>query len=320
MLEVMQLELTTVEHDELTQCEAVIERDLRTFVNVGNALLTIRDGRLYREDWGTWEEYCQERWGFTRSRAHRLIEAAQATGNLLPMGNIPTSERQARPLTQLSPDDQRIAWERAIETAPDSGITGAHVLRVVDEYRGGATAYNNHAISDTPGYDGDEWYTPQEYVDAVREVMGEIDLDPATCEAAQEQIQAKHCFTKDDNGLDHPWIGRVFLNPPYSMPLVEQFTGKAISEYDAGNAEEAIVLVNNCTDTRWFHKLLDRFPACFTSGRLQFWRPDHGNFSARQGQVFFYLGPHWKGEVFASVFSQFGIVVGKYDDRELGSV
>ena len=166
--------------------------------------------------------------------------------------------------------------------------------------------------SDKVTYDGDEWHTPAEYLAAAREVMGEIELDPATCGTAQEAVQAKWALTKEDDSLAQPWYGRVWMNPPYSMPKIEQFVDKLICEFDEGRVTEAVVLVNNSSDTGWFHKLLSRFPACFTRGRVKFWHPDHDSFATRQGQTFFYLGPHWKAEVFGDVFSRFGVVVEKW--------
>jgi len=80
--------------------------------------------------------------------------------------------------------------------------------------------------------------------------MGGLDLDPATCEEAQAEINAPTYYTKKENGLARPWFGRVFLNPPYSMPLIEEFTQKVIEEYDTGRIDQAVVLVNNCTDTK----------------------------------------------------------------------
>lgn len=94
--------ITDIVTTRLMECERVIERGLNTFVEVGAALLEIRDNRLYSDGYNTFEHYCRERWGMSRIHAHRLIEAADVTNNLLPMGNIlPTSERQARPLAGL---------------------------------------------------------------------------------------------------------------------------------------------------------------------------------------------------------------------------
>ena len=167
----------------------------------------------------------------------------------------------------------------------------------------------NHAIGDTPGYDGDEWYTPAEFIESARNVMGCIDLDPASCLAAQEIVNAKVFATKEDDSLrgEFVWSGNVWLNPPYSMPLIQDFTQKVVAEYEAGNIDQAIVLVNNSSDTRWFQSLLSKFPACFTAGRVKFWRPNHENFGTRQGQTIFYMGGNT--DKFAIEFSKHGTVV-----------
>src|SRR5262245_26470570 len=108
-------ELSVGERGELARCEAVVERGLATFVEVGSALLSIRECRLYRAEFGTFEEYCRARWGMSKTHANRMIDAADVAGNLTPTGVIPTTERQARELASLEPDRQRIAWSRAVE-------------------------------------------------------------------------------------------------------------------------------------------------------------------------------------------------------------
>ena len=57
----------------LAECEAVITRGVRGYVEAGEALRTIRDARLYRETHGTFEDYCRERWGWTDAQSNRLI-------------------------------------------------------------------------------------------------------------------------------------------------------------------------------------------------------------------------------------------------------
>lgn len=152
-----------------------------------------------------------------------------------------------------------------------------------------------------------EWYTPAEYVLAARLVLGEIDLDPASCRAAQKVVKAGRYYTKETNGLTQPWTGRVFCNPPYAADLVKAFTRRVIATYAAGDVSAFVLLVNNCTDAQWFHDLLSRFSVCFTRGRIQFWRPGGGGLGTRQGQAFFYGGPdHLK---FKQVFKQFGTVI-----------
>ncbi len=126
-------ELTATEQVRLIHLENAIEVGLRTFVDVGNALLEIRDARLYRLNYATFEDYCRERWGFTRMHASRLIGAAEVVANVTNWLQIdpPTTESQARPLTVLEPEQQREAWQRAVETAPDGKVTAAHVESVV---------------------------------------------------------------------------------------------------------------------------------------------------------------------------------------------
>lgn len=153
----------------------------------------------------------------------------------------------------------------------------------------------------------DEWYTPPAVIALVRRVLGTIDLDPASCAYAQKHVvRATVWYDREANGLERAWLGRVFLNPPYSSPLVGQFTGKLVEEFDAGRVKEAICVVNNATDTKWFKRLFDRFASCFT-GRIRFYRSDRKSTQPRLGQVFFYLGEN--GQRFAEVFSSIGRVV-----------
>src|SRR4029434_7982009 len=89
--------MNDIEQGELAKCEAIIERGYQTFMEVGNALMTIKDKKLYKRSHGTWEKYCWDRWGFRAARADNLIDAAQTASNLDPAGSIlPTNERQVR--------------------------------------------------------------------------------------------------------------------------------------------------------------------------------------------------------------------------------
>jgi hypothetical protein len=125
-------ELSTTEARELERCEAVIRMHLGAFIEAGTALLKIRDAKLYRASYSTFEAYCRNRWGFGRIHAHRLIGASGVAENLLPTGNIPANEAQARPLVGLAPDQQRDAWTEAVATAPDGKVTAAHVKAAVE--------------------------------------------------------------------------------------------------------------------------------------------------------------------------------------------
>lgn len=165
------------------------------------------------------------------------------------------------------------------------------------------------AVSDAKEYNSDEWGTPPEYVALVREVLGEIDLDPASNEHAQSVVLAQRYFVKGDDGLAQEWAGRVFLNPPYSQPLVAQFTGKLVAEFEADRVEAAICLVNNSTDTEWGQALLVRCTAvCFPNGRLAFLDPEgKPQKGGKWGQAFFYFGPD--SNAFEVTFGDVGAVL-----------
>jgi ParB-like chromosome segregation protein Spo0J len=163
-------------------------------------------------------------------------------------------------------------------------------------------------VRGTQGTGENEWYTPQIYINAAREVMGRIDLDPASSALANEKVGANRFFDIDADGLAQEWGGSVWMNPPYAQPFIAQFCAKLRDEYKAGRVEEAICLTHNYTDTEWFHRLQGAANAiCFTRGRVKFESP-HGEIAApTQGQAFFYLGSN--PVRFADVFSQFGFLM-----------
>lgn len=152
-----------------------------------------------------------------------------------------------------------------------------------------------------------EWYTPPEYLDAAKMVMGGIDLDPASCEIANANVQADTFFSKEDDGLSKAWSGNVWMNPPYAQPLIQQFSEKVSVEFDAGNIEQAIVLVNNATETKWFQTMAAESTAvCFPKGRVKFLDPSGAPGAPLQGQAILYFGE--KIQAFTEQFSQFGKV------------
>lgn len=157
-----------------------------------------------------------------------------------------------------------------------------------------------------------EWYTPVEIIALARSVLGEIDLDPASSEIAQKNVQALAYYTKHENGLSHPWCGKVWLNPPYSE-IISDFVGKLIEHVQDGSVSAAIMLVDNRTDTQWFHYAAAACSRlCFTRGRLKFLRPDETPGSPLNGSAFFYFGND--ADLFTSRFSNQGIVL-KTPDR-----
>jgi len=150
-----------------------------------------------------------------------------------------------------------------------------------------------------------EWYTPAEYIQMARQVMGSIDTDPASSEAANVVIEAERYYSQDNDGLEAEWWGNVWMNPPYAAGVVSQFTAKLVAEVIAGRCTQAIVLLNNATDTKWFADLVQLAAAvCFKTGRIAFVNTEgEAVAGAAQGQVFLYFGRRVKSfcKTFASI-------------------
>lgn len=147
----MKNDLTTTEETELATLEAIIEKGLETYVEVGRSLMKIRDRKLYRGVCSSFEKYCELRWHFKRERARQLMSGAKifeelswqsvnhgshSSNNPQPKV-LPDAERQVRPLADLPTSTERsAAWNEAVDTAPKGRngrprVTGAHVERVV---------------------------------------------------------------------------------------------------------------------------------------------------------------------------------------------
>ena len=140
------------------------------------------------------------------------------------------------------------------------------------------------------GVDGNksEIYTPGHITETAHKVMGGIDLDPASSLKANETVKAKLFFDKDTDGLKQPWIGKIWLNPPYLKDVIDSFIDKLATEKEKCNLKQAIVIVNNNTQTKWAQKLFKLANSlCFPNKRLTFWPYKN---SALQGQMIAGIG------------------------------
>lgn len=133
------MELTiTKDKKDLERLEGIISKNIQSFYEVGRALMEIRDRELYKVKNGgafiTFETYCKGVWDFNSSRARQLMMATETLENIKSVTIVtPITESQARPLAKLQPDQQREAWAKAVETAPEGKVTAAHVYRIVKE-------------------------------------------------------------------------------------------------------------------------------------------------------------------------------------------
>ena len=111
----------------------------------------------------------------------------------------------------------------------------------------------------------DEWYTPKFIIDS----LGKFDLDP--CAPSMPLFKtAEVMYNEFDDGLAQKWDGRVWLNPPYSRPLINKFM-RRMTKHNKGTA-----LIFSRTDTELFHtEVFGKASAVkFLKGRIKFLRPD----------------------------------------------
>jgi len=164
----------------------------------------------------------------------------------------------------------------------------------------------------------DEWYTPVNVLDRVRQVLTRIDLDPASTEKANAAVGAKRFYTRHDDGLKQTWSGSMFINPPGGKRGNRSMTGlfweKLLSELERGLIEHAIFLcfsVEALQSTQRYQKSVGDFPFCVPSKRIAFvpgfagvaTQPSHSN------AIVYVPGTEDETELFESVFSTLGKVI-----------
>ncbi len=161
-----------------------------------------------------------------------------------------------------------------------------------------------------------EWYTPLEYIEAARAVMGSIDLDPASNEYANKTIMAGKYYTKEEDGLTAHWFGNIWLNPPYGKANNEGsnqavWSERLIDEYDDESIEQAILLVNAVPGNLWFYPLWD-YVICFPRQRIKFYNKKSSTPAPTHGNALVYFGDNV--QKFANEFEQFGAIVTRFNN------
>jgi ParB family chromosome partitioning protein len=161
---------------------------------------------------------------------------------------------------------------------PRARFCGGTCRKKAHRLRLNAEAYRGHLRTSA----SHEWHTPAEIVDLARHVLGGIELDPASCEAANRVVRADHYYDEHMDGLTRPWSGRVFLNPPYGR-LAPSFARKFAGHYPHDVPRAILVLANHHLSTAWFSTSLAVLePAtCIMNYRLRFSgsasQPTHGS-------------------------------------------
>jgi hypothetical protein len=234
-----------------------------------------------------------------------VFKGNQHTGTLSIIDNVPKHNTQKKQASDLGWSTGKVAMATVVKNKADEETkeklrrNEVSINQVYNELKETKPHVSNNSGEN-------EWYTPSIYIEAARNAMGSIDLDPASSTSANEVVKAKKIYTSENSGLDKKWTGNIWLNPPYAQPLMSQFAEKTIAEFD--DFTQAIVLVNNATETKWFHLLASKAAAiCFPLARVKFWHPSGRVAAPLQGQAILYFGEN--KESFLSEFKAFGFIV-----------
>jgi uncharacterized tellurite resistance protein B-like protein len=220
--------LPTLSLDEATEYGVLKDRiraGLRTFYEVGDALLAIRDGKLYREDYKTFEEFCQAEYGITRQRAHQLIESADDFGKLSTLVDkteLPENEKQVRALKQFDTELRPVVLRLARGEAKATGkpLTAAMITRVGEvlleaEHTGHVDIGNGEGTPVTAAITAKEFETTQR----------------------QKQHQRDHYEGKDNQSK---WKDHLSELEPEDQQLVREVTRDITSGYGGDAATQRV--------------------------------------------------------------------------------
>ena len=205
-------ELTNTDTTRLRECEDKIDRSLRSFVDIGDALLEIRESRLYRDEHTTFERYCQERWNITKSRANQLISASRLVQNLESSdsaGVLPSSESVARELQRVEGTRVGDVWNRVVETAPvgsnnEAVVTARHVRETIEQLTTGTTPRppTDGSLRDADGAEIPECVVPEHETG--------LELGRVAAEVSQVAAKVRHMEGRRGMALvSHQEIGRL---------------------------------------------------------------------------------------------------------------
>lgn len=226
--------------------------------------------------------------------SHKVEESKQPTKTET-IKELGFSKDQVSQFQQMA-DHEEVVHEAIAEARErDDIVSRSAVLQKIAEAK---NFPKPHVVNNSKD---DEWYTPLQYIEAAREVMGTIDLDPASNDFANETVRATTYYTEETDGLVQKWFGNIWMNPPYSTALLSRFAEKLARE----DFTQAIVLVNNATETGWFETMISKASAIvFHKGRIRFIKRDGAHGAPLQGQAFIYYGNN--ADKFLEVFCKFG--------------
>lgn len=226
----------------LVSCEQRIGRGLKTFIDVGQALAEIRDSRLYKGTHDTFEDYCRERWGFSRQRAQQFTAAAELASTIVVTGlPSPTNEGQARALAAVPEPERAEVWREAVERT-DGKPTAKVVAEVAKERTAPETPAPATATTAPVADAGSTSPEPeQRHLRMVREPEPAVSPERAEAERVQEQ--------------DRQIVARGVKTAPRIVTEVRVMVSEIVGAVDLGAA--GLITQQMITDLRVAVALLE---------------------------------------------------------------
>lgn len=130
----------------LEECEANIERHLKSFWEMAEEYRYIRDNKLYRKNHQSWETYCKDRWGLSKTTVNTTIRAADVRASLAAQNGqdpdrvLPQVTDQAAALLVVPDEDERAeVWQEAVRRRGGAAPSSITVKEVIKDRRNGAT-------------------------------------------------------------------------------------------------------------------------------------------------------------------------------------
>jgi len=264
---------------------------------VASRIANLKDGQTARSaNWRTSEP------AVSQPDAARMLNVSERS-----VQRAEKIERDAIPEVTKAVERGEVSLHAAVQIAEFPEEVQEEIIEEVQQGAKAPEVIKKHVhVAQNSGEN--EWYTPARIIELAREVMGAIDTDPASSAIANETVGAATFFTATDNGLEQTWSGNVWMNPPYSQPLIAQFSDAVARKFQEGEIEQACVLVNNATETSWFHTLASCASAvCFPRSRIRFVDPEGKPSGAPlQGQAILYMGKH--RDKFCDAFASLGLI------------
>jgi hypothetical protein len=130
--------LTKTEQRSLATAERTIQQGYKAYCETGEALALIRDQRLYRASFTSWDAYCRQRWGFTAAHANNYIASARAAIEGRQLGLVFDNEYQAREFSKVPTERRETVARNVLDRAPrreggDLRITASLIRDVAND-------------------------------------------------------------------------------------------------------------------------------------------------------------------------------------------